>query len=82
MPVKISGIVCPECKWRDDTVEFSEYPSYLNKVCSHCQYGILLTTEEYSQCLRIIQAVERYENFVEKMKWLNPINLIKRFKNK
>ena len=82
MQVKISGIVCPECSWRDDDVQFSEYPNYLNKTCPHCQYGNLLTDQEYKSCLIIYKAVNRYNKIANILKWVNPIYYYKLIKNK
>lgn len=52
----IHSIKCDHCSWRDDTVPFEEYPSYLNKPCPHCGAN-LLTEKDYNKAKRILRFV-------------------------
>jgi hypothetical protein len=43
--VKISGIKCDRCEWKDISVKFKEYKHYVNKPCPLC--GDNLLTEKH-----------------------------------
>lgn len=71
MPIKISGLKCDNCTWRDDSITFSDYPDYIGKPCPTC-WSNLLTQKEYDDCLKIINRVERVERILHALRWLNP----------
>lgn len=73
MPVKISGLKCDYCSWRDDTVPYSDYPASIGKPCPECGTN-LLTKEEFDQCETIINRVARIERFIHQLRWLNPFH--------
>lgn len=71
--VKFSGIKCDNCDYRDDSVIFEDYPSYINKECPQCKAN-LLTQEDYDECVKIIEIGSRVmamteedimENYIE-----------------
>lgn len=53
--LKISGIKCDNeaCDYRDDSVQFVDYPQWLDKECPNCGDN-LLTQEDYDTCLYFI----------------------------
>lgn len=57
--LNISGIAC-SCGYRNDDVIFEHYPEYIDKECPDCQKN-LLTKEEYSECLELIQCGEKLD---------------------
>lgn len=71
MPIKISGLKCDNCTWRDDAIPFSDYPESIGKPCPNCGEN-LLTQKEYDNCIRVINRVEKAERFIHALRWLNP----------
>lgn len=67
----ISGIKCDYCDYRDDSVEFSDYPKWLDKPCPHCGHN-LLTETDYYRCLKTYNIVDKYNKVINVLKWLNP----------
>lgn len=61
--IKISGIKCDneQCDYRDDSVEFKDYPNWLNKACPKCGQN-LLTQEEYDACIGFTNMVDTFSN--------------------
>lgn len=53
--VKIKGIKCdnPKCSYRDNSVEFDDYPNWVNKPCPLCGCN-LLTEKDYKFCKRLV----------------------------
>ena len=72
MEVKINGIKCDCCDWRDDTIVFDEYKKFINIDCPNCG-SILLTKKEYNECLRIYKYVKYYNKLSNIFKWINPM---------
>jgi hypothetical protein len=60
---KISAINCHECGYRDENVQFEQYPEYINKECPVCKSN-LMTHEEYTQCKNILRAAFLYNILV------------------
>jgi len=73
MEIKISGIKCDHCDYRDDSVQFSDYPKWLNKPCPKCGEN-LLTQEEYDKCLKYYKTVDILNKVGNVLKWLNPFH--------
>ncbi len=71
MEVKISGLKCDHCNYRDDGVLFSEYKDSINKSCPKCGES-LLTEKEYNDCLKYYKGVEIINKISNITKWLNP----------
>lgn len=69
----ISGIKCDVCSYRDNTVEFMDYPKWLNKPCPECQSN-LLTQKDYDRCLRDMKIVERLKQIGTVLRWINPFH--------
>ncbi len=65
--IKIYGIKCDCCGWKDDNVEFKDYRKYLNRKCYRCG-TILLTNKEMFQC-KILNYVGL---LFDKLKYINP----------
>ena len=70
--IRIYGIKCDHCTWRDDTVPFSEYERYINKPCPQCTRS-LLTEDEYQECVDLIKRVEGLHSVFHALRWLNPL---------
>lgn len=70
----IRGIKCdtPHCNYRDDTIQFEDYPNWINKPCPICGRN-LLTQKEYEQCLRLFAIEKKVNKFMHKWRWINPI---------
>ena len=70
---KISGIKCdtPHCNWRDDDVQFADYPQFIDKPCPVCNSN-LLTEQDYIKCLKMYRIVDRANKISNMLKWLNP----------
>lgn len=73
MPIKISGLKCDYCDYRDDTVPYSDYPASIGKPCPKCGEN-LLTQAEYDQCEMMIRKVAKIEKALSFLKWLNPFH--------
>ena len=69
---RIYGIKCDKCTYRDDTVEFEQYPEYINKPCPLCG-TILLTDIEYQQCISMYTTYEKLERIIHNLRWFNPM---------
>lgn len=52
MKLAIRGIQCDFCNYKDATVEFEDYPKWLNKPCPHCSQN-LLTQEDYDLAIKL-----------------------------
>jgi hypothetical protein len=72
MPIKISGLKCDNCTWRNDSIPFSDYPACIGKPCPNCGNN-LLTQKEYDNCIRVINRVEKLERIAHALRWLNPL---------
>ncbi|WP_097005268.1 hypothetical protein [Lacrimispora amygdalina] len=73
---KMGGIKCdnPNCNYKDDTVQASEYPSYLNKPCPICGSN-LLTEADFKSFIKIMKVINKINSFGNKLpkfiqKWL------------
>lgn len=60
---RIRGIKCdnPFCDFRDDTVEFEEYPGWLNRPCPLCGSN-LLTQADLDATVRLLRRVNQINN--------------------
>ena len=67
----ISGIKCDHCYYRDDDVQFSEYPEFINKPCPLCKHS-LLTQKDYNECLSQYRLVARINKIGNILRWINP----------
>jgi hypothetical protein len=72
MPIKISGLKCDNCTWRNDSVPFSDYQACIGMPCPKCGNNIL-TQKEYDDCVRMIKKVEKIEGVLHALRWLNPL---------
>jgi len=54
MNLKITGIKCDVCDWRDDSVRLEDYPKYVNAECPKCGQN-LLTVEDYKNVQRLVK---------------------------
>jgi hypothetical protein len=73
MPVKITGLKCDFCNWRDDSIPYSKYAASIGKPCPSCGAN-LLTKEEFDKCEKIINRVQQIENIIHRLRWLNPFH--------
>lgn len=62
MEFTIYGLQCdaPTCDYRDDTIQFEAYESYINHPCPLCG-APLLTQADYDTTLEILQMVKSVE---------------------
>lgn len=60
---KISGIKCDHCNYSDDSVQYEEYPEYVNEPCPDCGNN-LLTIDDYNKCKSIIRLLTIYNIIV------------------
>lgn len=54
---KIGGIKCDCCGYRDDTVKYKDYRSWINRPCPRCGAN-LLTKADYKAARRLMRAVK------------------------
>lgn len=73
MEASFTGLKCDHCKYRDDTVQFSEYKDRINSECPECGEN-LLTQEDYDNCLKMYRLVEKANKIGNILKWLNPFH--------
>lgn len=72
---KISGLQCdtPHCNYRDDSIQFEDYPSHINTTrCPVCN-SVLLTQNDYNRCLSMYAFVDKINRIGHKLRWLNPM---------
>lgn len=57
--LKVKGIKCdtPECDFNDTTVEYKDYPQWLNKPCPKCGAN-LLTQADYDNVQKLFETIE------------------------
>lgn len=60
---RFRGIKCDSCDFKDESVPFSEYESYLNKKCPICG-APLLTQEDYDKCVQIMSLGEKISQMI------------------
>jgi predicted nucleic-acid-binding Zn-ribbon protein len=70
--LKIQGIKCDNCDYRDNNVEFTEYEQYLNKPCPWCG-APLLTQADLDATKNIIKLTNAFNGFFEALGF-NPID--------
>ena len=58
--IKISGIKCDSCDYKDDSVDRENYLEYVNKECPDCG-NILLTQREYDEVSLIEGVVANFD---------------------
>ena len=78
MDIEIKGLKCDNCNYREDDVKFSEYKQNIGRNCPICG-TILLTKEEYNNCLMLYKRIELINIISNTGKYINPIFYIKRF---
>lgn len=66
----VSGIKCDQCDYRDMSIPFKKYKSYLNKPCPKCG-AVLLTNFDYKYCVMLMRIT-----FVVNVIWF-PIHAVK-----
>jgi hypothetical protein len=74
MELEIYGIKCDtkHCNYRDDNVQFEDYPNWIDKPCPVCG-GNLLTQKNYESCLRM----KKIARLITALRWINPIFYLK-----
>jgi len=72
MPINISGLKCDNCEWRNDTIQFEDYPANIGKPCPHCGNN-LLTQQEFDHCLAMTKKVKKIERWLYYLRFLNPM---------
>lgn len=72
---KVGGLKCdnPECDYKDDTIDVSDYKYFINCPCPQCGCN-LLTKEDYKSSVRVLRAI-KFINLIAK---LIPERLIKK----
>ena len=72
--IKITGIKCdtPHCNYKDDTIQFEDYPNWVNKPCPLCGRN-LLTQSEYEQSIKLIKTIGQMNKVFHSLRWLNPM---------
>lgn len=72
--IEITGIKCdtPHCNYRDDNVQFEDFPKWINKRCPVCGRN-LLTQQEYDKCIKLYDTFEKIEKWAHKLRWFNPM---------
>lgn len=75
MEFKITGLKCDNhlCDYRDDNITFDEYPSYIDASCPECGC-VLLTQEEYDECLLMYKKFDKIKKAFNFFKWFNPFH--------
>lgn len=71
MELKISGLKCDYCQYRDDNVKFSEYKKSIDRKCPECGEN-LLTKEEYDKCIKLDNRVKIFNNIYRAFDWITP----------
>lgn len=75
MELKVGGIKCDNCDFRDETVKWDDYLAWVNKPCPKCGEN-LLTEEDYQMTQVLHNAVDFLNTFSpEEMEELS--NLLK-----
>lgn len=70
---EISGIKCDNCSYKDYSVKFEEYPSYINKPCPICSHN-LLTQKDYDKCVKMYNIAEKLGKVSKVLRWINPFH--------
>lgn len=73
MEINITGLKCDNCDYRDDAIPFDKYKESIGLPCPKCG-NILLTQEEYEDCLRLYGEVDKLTKIENAFKWLNPFH--------
>ena len=73
MEIKISGLKCDFCNYRDDSIPFEKYKESIGLPCPMCRHS-LLTQEEYDDCLKLYANAEKINKVENVLKWLNPLH--------
>jgi len=71
---KISGLQCdtPHCNYKNDTIQFEDYPKYINVKCPVCGSS-LLTEQDYQRCVFMYAFVDKANKIANFFKWFNPM---------
>lgn len=74
MELEITGIKCDtkHCNYRDDSVQFVDYPKWIDRPCPVCS-GNLLTQKDYKSCLNTLKIVR----VITVLRWVNPFFYLK-----
>lgn len=71
---KISGLQCdtPHCNYRNDDIQYEDYPNHINVTkCPVCS-STLLTQEDYNRCVFTYKLVDKVNVIAHKLRWFNP----------
>ena len=60
----VSGLKCdnPNCDYRDDSIQYEEYPKYIGYPCPKCG-AVLLTKEDYKLC-KTLERIAKVTDFL------------------
>ena len=78
----ISQIKCdtPVCGYRDNRVQFKDYPEWINKPCPKCG-GNLLTNADMDTCIKSLITIDKINRFGQWLpKWLQSLIFGKKVK--
>ena len=72
--IKISGIKCdtPHCNYREEDVQFEDFPNWINKRCPVCGRN-LLTQTEYDKCILLYKRFDKIQETLHNWRWINPM---------
>ena len=73
MQIKISGLKCDHCTFRDDDVLFKDYKKSIGRRCPLCG-EVLLTKEEYDECVLLYARINKLNKIGDIIKWFNPMH--------
>lgn len=59
LSINITGIKCDNCSWHDDSVQYNDYPKWLNKPCPNCGAN-LLTKKDYKAAKRLMKITKMF----------------------
>lgn len=68
LQVSIGGIKCdnPNCNYADQSVEFKDYPNWVNKPCPICGEN-LLTEQDFKTCNFIYNLAQKLNRILPKV---------------
>ena len=74
MELKISGLKCDKCNYRDDDIKFDDYIKYINITrCPLCN-ELLLNQKDYDKYLKILSWVDKVNKINNILRWINPFH--------
>jgi hypothetical protein len=81
LAIKISGLKCDLCEYRNNSILFSDYINHINSECPKCK-NILLTHEEYNECLLYYKIINFINIILNIFKWISPMYYYNLISNK